>query len=52
MIGVPLAHVAGMPIEETLASFGPALLVACGVAWTRLRARLHPPAQDGRAQDS
>ena len=40
MIGAPLAHVAGLPIEETLASFGPALLVAVGVAWAQLRARL------------
>ena len=40
MIGVPLAHVGGIPIEETLASFGPALLVAFGVASAQLRARL------------
>jgi hypothetical protein len=40
MIDVPLAHVAGMPIEETLASFGPALLVGFGVASAKLRARL------------
>lgn len=40
MISVPSAHVAGLPIEETLGSFGPALLVALGAASTRLRARL------------
>jgi hypothetical protein len=40
MITVPLAHVAGVPIEETLASFGPALLVGFGVASAKLRARL------------
>jgi hypothetical protein len=40
VIGVPFAHVGGIPIEETLASFGPALLVGLGVAWAQLRARL------------
>jgi hypothetical protein len=51
-----IAHVGGLPIEETLGSFGPALLVGFGVAWAKLRARLrrvrsrataHPPARDG-----
>jgi hypothetical protein len=40
VISVPFAHVGGIPIEETLGSFGPALLVGFGVAWTKLRARL------------
>ena len=40
MISAPVAHVGGIPIEETLASLGPALLVAFGVAWANLRARL------------
>ena len=40
MISLPFAHVGGIPIEETLASLGPALLVGLGVAWTKLRARL------------
>jgi hypothetical protein len=40
VISVPFAHVGGIPIEETLASFGPALLVAFGVAWAKLRTRL------------
>jgi hypothetical protein len=47
MISVPLAHVGGIPIEETLGSFGPPLLVGFGVVWTQLRARLRrvcPPA--------
>jgi hypothetical protein len=35
----PLAHVAGVPIEETLVSFGPALVVALTVATAALRAR-------------
>ena len=40
MSSAPFAHIGGVPIEETLGSLGPALLVAFGVAWTRLRARL------------
>ena len=43
MIAVPLAHVGGVPLEETIGSFGPALLVGVGVAWARLRARLRRP---------
>jgi hypothetical protein len=35
-----LAHVGGFPIEETLASAGPALLVAFGAAWASFRARV------------
>jgi hypothetical protein len=42
MIAAPFAHVGGIPIEETLASLGPALLVAFGVVWANLRARLRP----------
>jgi hypothetical protein len=40
MIGVPAAHVGGVPIEETLGSLGPALLVGFGLAWAKFRARL------------
>ena len=40
MISAPFAHVGGIPIEETLVSLGPALLVALGVASANLRARL------------
>ena len=40
MIGLPLAHVGGIPIEETLGSLGPALLLGFGAAWAKLRARL------------
>ena len=51
MISVPFAHVGGIPIEEALGSFGPALLVGCWVAWVKLRDRLRPlrfaPAQKG-----
>jgi hypothetical protein len=35
-----IAHIAGVPIEEMVASAGPALLVAFGVAWANLRARI------------
>ena len=42
MISAPFAHIGGIPIEETLGSLGPALLVAFGVAWSQLRARLRP----------
>jgi hypothetical protein len=41
MMGIPVAHVAGIPIEETLASFGPALLLIAGVASARLRTLIH-----------
>jgi hypothetical protein len=40
MTSLPLAHIAGIPIEETLASFTPALLLAFGAASATLRARL------------
>jgi hypothetical protein len=40
VISVPFAHIAGLPIEETLGSLGPAFLVGFGVAWANLRARL------------
>jgi hypothetical protein len=40
MIGVPLAHIAGVPVEETLGSFTPAFLVVFGAASATLRARL------------
>jgi hypothetical protein len=42
MNSAPFAHIGGVPIEETLGSLGPALLVAFGVAWAQLRARLRP----------
>jgi len=40
MISGPLAHIGGLPIEETLGSFGPALLVAFAVTSANVRARL------------
>ena len=42
MISTPFAHIGGIPIEETLLPVGPALVVAFGVAWAHLRARLRP----------
>jgi hypothetical protein len=58
MIASSVAHVGGVPIEETLASSGPLLLVGIGVVWAQLRARLRPdgsrasahaPVEGGRA---
>jgi hypothetical protein len=44
MIDAPLAHVGGIPIEEAIGSFGPALVVGLGMAWAKVRDRLrHPP---------
>jgi hypothetical protein len=40
VIGLPIAHVGGMPIEETLGFYGPALLLAAGAAAATLNARL------------
>jgi hypothetical protein len=36
---LPLAHILGVPIEETIGSFGPALVVALVAAVATLRAR-------------
>jgi hypothetical protein len=36
---IPLAHVGGVPIEETLGFYGPTLLLAFGAASATLRAR-------------
>jgi hypothetical protein len=35
-----IAHVGGLPIEETLGMYGPALLLALGAASARVGARL------------
>jgi hypothetical protein len=45
-----IAHVGGLPIEETLAMYGPALLLALGAASASLRARLRGP-RAGRHSD-
>ena len=54
MISLPLAHVAGLPLEETLGSFTPPLLLGFGMAWANLRRRVRrlrsPPSQDAHAK--
>jgi hypothetical protein len=35
----PLAHIAGIPVEETALSFGPVLLTVGGIAMFRVRER-------------
>jgi subtilisin-like proprotein convertase family protein len=37
---IPVAHIGGVPVEETVAAGGPALLLALGVVGARLRAGL------------
>jgi hypothetical protein len=32
-----MAHVGGVPVEETIAAFGPALVIALRVTWWRAR---------------
>jgi hypothetical protein len=39
VVDLPWAHVAGIPVEETLATFGPALLLVVGAALGTVRAR-------------
>jgi hypothetical protein len=51
---VVFAHIAGMPVEETVASFGPVLLMAGGGCVAALRARLarlrlSPDDREGRS---
>ena len=38
-----VAHVGGVPVEETLGVYGPALLLALGAASARVRARVRRP---------
>jgi hypothetical protein len=40
MIGLPIAHIGGIPVEETLGSLGPVLLLAAGAASALLSARI------------
>jgi hypothetical protein len=37
---VIVAHIGGIPIEETIAMYGPALLLAAGAVSARLGARI------------
>lgn len=50
MMSVLFAHIAGIPIEETLAPVIPALLLAVGAASATLRARLRRPRSSGGHQ--
>jgi hypothetical protein len=43
-----IAHIAGVPIEEMVGSFGPALLVAVGAAAAKLRAFPETPPKETR----
>jgi len=45
-----IAHVGGIPIEETLGMYGPALLLALGAASARVGARLRR-LRGGRGSD-
>jgi hypothetical protein len=45
-----IAHVGGLPIEETLGMYGPALLLALGAVSASLRARIRAP-RAGRDSD-
>jgi hypothetical protein len=60
-----IAHVGGLPIEETLGMYGPALLLAAGAASASLKAhlrrfgrgrggdrRLRSPARDRAARET
>lgn len=38
-----IAHIAGVPVEETLLMLGPALIVAGGMLTARVRAGLRRP---------
>ena len=49
MIEAPLAHMGGIPIEETIGPFGPALLAGLGVALANVRARLRAMRSDKEA---
>ena len=40
VVDLPGGHIAGIPVEETLVSLGPVLLLTAGVALTMVRARV------------
>ncbi len=41
----PLAHIAGIPVEETALAFGPVLLAGGGIATLKVRERLERAAR-------
>jgi len=49
--GFPVAHVGGVPVEEMLGAFGPALLLAAGAAFARLSASFHNINEEVRHAD-
>ena len=53
VLPLPFAHIAGIPVEETLLSFGPVVAVAGGAAsvWLRKRLTASRRRQDERPDD-
>ena len=51
-ISLTSGHIAGIPIEETLGSLGPALVVVVAVGLTTLRVRLRHARRAGRGKTS
>jgi hypothetical protein len=50
MVTVVLAHIAGMPVEETLLSVGPALVAAVSVGIVHIRSLRDRPSFDAGDQ--
>ena len=50
MLPLPFAHIAGIPVEETLLSFGPVVAVAGGAASVWLRGRIADARQRARRE--
>ena len=52
----PIAHLSGLPLEETLGMYGPALLLVLGAASAKARTRIRRPhidsGTDGAARES
>jgi hypothetical protein len=40
-MGTPIAHIGGVPVEETLGSFGPVLVAVIAAVSARLSALIH-----------
>jgi hypothetical protein len=39
-MNTPFAHIAGMPVEESIATLGPGLLATAAWAWAAVRSRI------------
>jgi len=50
VLPLPFAHIAGIPVEETLLSFGPVVAVAGGAASVWLRERIADARQRARRE--